>query len=161
MWLDSFPRNTFRKHFCGLYCRAAFFVSVTVAKPYVFAPSSCGVLRSFCLFCRRSAPKTVRRAADNPQDFNHAVIEPGHRLVGKQAQGRASLAGDGSHGRRPNRMAFPLAAINRNLTDDGHSTAQQHRQPPGGCILDGIHAPFVGKSRWRAWVLCIAICSID
>ena len=37
----------------------------------------------------------------NPQDFNHAVIEPGHRLVGKQAQGRSSLAGDWSHGRRP------------------------------------------------------------
>ena len=42
----------------------------------------------------------------NPQDFNHAVIEPGHRLVGKQAQGRASLARDCSHGRRPMEWFF-------------------------------------------------------
>jgi len=53
--------------------------------------------------------------------------------------------------------------IDRNVTDDGHYTAQQHRQPPAGLDSRCIYhpPPRGGTMGLPAWVLCIAIRSID
>ena len=37
----------------------------------------------------------------HPQDFDHAVVEPGHDLVGGQAQRRSAVALGCRHGRSP------------------------------------------------------------
>ncbi len=64
MTLESFLRNTFRTHVCGLYCQAAFFVRAIVAGSCASAQPPCGVLQSFCLSCRGRAPDAVGQTAD-------------------------------------------------------------------------------------------------